>query len=382
MAPPLKSKFKKLIFLVACLLLLTTNCNGAPLRYVRVAIIQDSAYLHLKVNGAFEVIDSLNNKIVFGAQDINATVTAYPEGILLGSNKFKTTKLYIKPLQPEGILIDGRPFRGNVQFIKKPGGRLLVINFIELEDYVKGILFHEVSHYWPMEALKVQAIVSRTYAVYQLEVNSARDYDLTSDIYSQVYGGRTSERYRTNKAVEQTKDKIITYQDKPISAYFHATCAGHTEDASLLWNINSAVLKGVSCDFCRESPHYNWHEVISVSELREKLRISGYKISSIDNIAILGNDNSGRITDLKIVSADKETKIPAKDFRNSVGPNIIRSLKFSVSVVDDDVVFEGTGWGHGAGLCQWGAYFMAKDGASAEKIIKYYYPGVKISTIN
>jgi stage II sporulation protein D len=68
-------------------------------------------------------------------------------------------------------------------------GSLLAVNFIELEDYIKGILFHEASHYWPMEALKVQAIISRTYAIYQCEQNKAKDFDVTSDIYSQVYGG-------------------------------------------------------------------------------------------------------------------------------------------------------------------------------------------------
>jgi stage II sporulation protein D len=94
---------------------------------------------------------------------------------------------------------------------------------------------------------------------------------------------------------------------------------------------------------------------------------------------ILGTDNSGRITDLKIIGADKEVKIPAKDFRSIVGPNVIRSTNFGVSLVEDDIVFEGLGWGHGAGLCQWGAYFMAKQGRDYAAILRYYYPAAEIA---
>jgi len=95
----------------------------------------------------------------------------------------------------------------------------------------------------------------------------------------------------------------------------------------------------------------------------------------------MARDGSGRVTDLKIKTAKNESKIPAKDFRNIIGPNIIRSANFSVNLVHDDVVFEGLGWGHGVGLCQWGAYFMAKRGFSAMQILEYYYPEANLETI-
>ena len=96
---------------------------------------------------------------------------------------------------------------------------------------------------------------------------------------------------------------------------------------------------------------------------------------------MLGRDKSGRITDLKIVTGKKDMKISAKDFRNILGPNIIKSTNFQVKVIDQDVVFEGFGWGHGVGLCQWGAYFMAKQGYTYKQILEYYYPGAQISSI-
>jgi stage II sporulation protein D len=256
-----------------------------------------------------------------------------------------------------------------------------VINQINLEDYLKGILYQESSHYWPQEALKAQAAVCRSYAVYQIEENKLKDYDVTSDIYSQVYGGKTSERYRTNRAVDDTRSQVITYKDKIIPAYFHATCAGHTEDAGLLWNIEILPLKGVVCGFCKASPHFNWHNVLSLSEIEEKLTAAGYKIKGIEGITILGRNESGRILDLEIASAQKNIKISAKDFRNLIGPNLIRSTNFRVSIAQGDAVFEGLGWGHGVGLCQWGAYFMAKQGYTYKEILRYYYPQTDVKTL-
>jgi len=386
MVSPLKKRFHRfkiqitqIILLVIGYWLLVISCSAQSSNYVRVAVLQNVASLRLKINGFYEVIDSVTNKSLYRGNRLNTTVAAYKYGILLGQIKANTDKLLIKSEGPEAVIINGRKFRGNVQFIKNNSEKFSVINHIELEDYIKGILYHEASHFWPMEALKAQAIVCRTYAVYQMQENKLKDYDVTSDIYSQVYGGRTSERYRTNKAVEETKGYLLAYQGKVFPAYYHATCAGYTEDASLLWNTDIAPLKGVACDFCKDSPHFSWHYVLGLEELKDKLAGTGYKIKGeIKDIVIMGKDKSSRVTNLKIITPEKEVDISAKDFRNIIGPNIIKSTNFTLNVVNHDVVFEGFGWGHGVGLCQWGAYFMAKTGYNAEQILKYYYPGSEI----
>jgi stage II sporulation protein D len=110
-------------------------------------------------------------------------------------------------------------------------------------------------------------------------------------------------------------------------------------------------------------------------ELRQRLVNSGKSLGVIKDIRILGRDESGRITELQVVSSNGSPVMSAKDFRNIVGPNSVRSVNFTVSIVGTDAVFEGLGWGHGVGLCQWGAYFMSKQGYSADKILQYYYPG-------
>ncbi len=367
-----------IFFLFSVFCFLPYPACSQPSEIIRVAIIQDAESLSLKVKGFCEVVDSATNKVLYRGKDLKTTVTVYKSGVLLGKTGFRADKLFVRAKDPYAITVNGRKFRGGINLIKKDNTHLLVVNNIELEDYIKGILYHEASHYWPPEALKAQAIACRTYAVYQRKENALRDFDVTSDVYSQVYGGRVSERYRTNKAVDETKGLVLVYQGKVFPAYFHATCSGHTEDAGLLWNTDIAPLKGVACSFCRQSPHFSWHRVLTLEEIEKKLKGSNHKISGIEEILIMGKDRSGRITNLKITAKDKFVEIPAKDFRGLLGPDIIRSTNFQISIVDKEAVIEGIGWGHGVGLCQWGAYFMAKNGSTCEDILLYYYPGASI----
>ncbi len=348
--------------------------------YVRVAVLQDASSFRLKIKGSYEIIDSSSKKILARGKDLNTTVTVYNDGILLGDIKARTNRVFLNSYSAESITINDRVFRGDIQLIKN-NMKLTVVNYIELEDYIKGISVRETSHYWPVESLEAEVIVFRTFALFRMEENAGRDFDLSNDVYSQVYGGRAAERYRINKAVERTKGLVLTYKGKILPAFYHATCGGHTEDAAVYWKIDLAPLKGVPCNFCKDSPHYNWHNVLTIAEARQALAKNGFKIDDIKDIQILGRDKSGRVTDLKIVTEKKDVKISSKDFRSALGPNIIRSTNFEVKVIDGDIVFEGLGWGHGVGLCQWGAYFMAKEGYNYKQILEYYYPGAEISSI-
>lgn len=372
----------KALFLSFAFCLLFSVCRAQSPKFIRVLISPDVTSLRLKIIGAYEVIDLSQNKVFYRGENLKTTVTLYKNKLLLGNIETNAAKILIKTKESEALLVNGQRFRGDLAFIKKEKAVFSAVNYIEVEDYIKGILYNEASHYWPMEALKAQAIACRTYALYQRQNSVPLDYDVTTDIYSQVYGGRSAERQRRNKAVQETAGLVLTFQDKIFPAYFHATCAGHTEDASVLWDINLLPLKGVACKFCRQSPHFNWHCVLTLAEIREKLNAAGHHLSRINDILILNRDNSGRALDLKIIMEKKEKNISAKDFRNIIGPNIIRSTNFTVKVVEGDGVFEGLGWGHGVGLCQWGAYFMAKEGYSAEEILKYYYPLARLSSLD
>ncbi len=369
-----------LVVVVGCQLSVV-SCFAQTKTQVRVAIIEDAQSVSLKVNGFYEIIDTAKHKVLSRGKALSTTIVVCKDGIIMGGRSLNCGNIIIKTADPEALIINGRKLRGDIQFIRKDNLRIMVVNRIGLEDYVKGVSVREISHYWPEEALEAGVIVFRTFALYKIEEGRGREYDLTSDVYSQVYGGRAAERYRINKAVDDTKGIVLTYRGKIFPAFYHATCAGHTEDASILWNIDIPPLKGVPCNFCRDSPHFSWHNVLTLDEIGEKLKNSDYKAKDIKDIKIAGRDNSGRITNLRVVAGDKEIDVLAKDFRNIMGPDIIKSTNFEVSLADHDVVFEGLGWGHGVGLCEWGAYFMAKEGYKYTQILKYYYPGAAVETL-
>ncbi|MCM8800497.1 MAG: SpoIID/LytB domain-containing protein [Candidatus Omnitrophica bacterium] len=348
---------------------------------IRVAIIQDITSVTIKVKGFYEIKDPKTDRLLIRDRDLKTTALTDKKRILLGNINFNLERLLIKPDDKEAIFINGRNFRGSIELIINHYGRLLVVNHIELEDYIKGILYHEVSHYWPQEALKAQAIACRSFALYKREENKLQDFDVTCDVYSQIYGGRTSERLRTNRAVEETKGMVLTYNGRLLPAYYHATCGGKTEDASLVWNIDIFPLKGINCNFCKESPHFKWHAVLSLNEIRKKLNQAGYNIKEIVDISVLQRSSSGRINNLAILTKEEKKEILAKDLRIILGPDIIKSTNFNFKIINRDVVFEGRGWGHGVGMCQWGAYFMAKQGYSFLEILRYYYPGTDVQTI-
>jgi stage II sporulation protein D len=375
----LKTNLIILVLLSTLHCLLSAGTCAQPPKFIRVSIFADTASLNIKASGFYEIKDKRDGKVLAQGRNLKATAVAYQDGILFAKKIFNYQRIFIKTASPDLITINNKVFRADVELIKNAKGKLSAINFIELEDYVRGISIREISHYWPPEAIKACVVAFRTFALYKMEENVRRDYDLTSDIYSQVYSGKAAERERINKIVDQTLGVVLTYRGKILPSFYHAACGGHTEDALRLWKVNLACLKGVVCNFCKDSPHYRWHAVLSLNEIRQHLSGSGYNIGKIKDIAILGRDDSGRITALKISDSKKEIEVPAKGFRDILGPNIIRSTNFKLDIIDDDAVLEGMGWGHGVGLCQWGAYFMAKEGYTAEEILRYYYPGSEIA---
>lgn len=358
------------------------NIYAKDAPYIRVAVLQNAAEAYLTISGSFDVYDSKTQMLIYRVKGLNnVRLYAASDGLLLGNINLGSPRIKIVPKKDASIYINKRRFRGELEVIKNENSTFLVVNHLDLEDYIRGVLYHEISHFWPMEAIKAQAVAARTFAYYQATVNKDKDFDLTSDIYSQVYGGRTSEKFRTNIAVDRTRGQVLVFDDKVFPAYYHATCAGHTEDASRLWNIKLKPLEGVVCKFCQGSPHLKWNTRITLKAIEDKLNTNNFKIRGVTDIDIIKRNDSGRIDLLKIQAADGALSISGKDFRQALGPNIIRSLNFVITVIGQQAEFLGLGWGHGVGLCQWGAYFMAKSRYKYDAILKFYYPQSRIKRI-
>ncbi len=297
-----------------------------------------------------------------------------------GEVKITTGGVRVLPLAGGNIILNGKPYNGKIDIVTMPKG-LDVINTVELEDYLRGVLPREVSRYWPFEAIKAQAIVSRSFAVYEAMHRKARSYDLTADTFSQVYGGVADERRRTTEAVGATRGKVLVYDGEVLPAYFNSTCGGHTADAARVWGEGPAPLSGVKCRWCRMSPYFRWKTRIPEQTIVQKFNRRGYTFKRIDAIREGPKDDSGRLEYLKIKTPGEWIEIATGDFRSILGRRVLKSANFSVKKRVHSYVFSGVGWGHGVGMCQWGALGLALKRWSTERILEYYYPGAKIEKL-
>ena len=266
---------------------------------------------------------------------------------------------------------------GIVQLVRRGKSRLLV-NRVDLEEYVKGVVPAEVNSTWHPEMLKVQAVATRTYALYQRMLNSTRDYDVVAGIQDQVYRGRQGIDARVTAAVESTRGLVVTYQGAPIYAAFSSTAAGMTEDAMTVWSKDLPYLKGVECPFDIESPYYQWRASVKIEALEKNLRQQGFSVGSISHVAPQSYSRAGRVATLRVIHSNGELVIRGEDLRRAVGYTIVPSTQFTVQSIGQELVLFGYGAGHAVGLCQWGAKELAELGYSFSSILSYYYPGTEL----
>lgn len=254
-----------------------------------------------------------------------------------------------------------------------------MINELPLEDYVMGVLAGEIPRDWPLEALKAQAIAARTFAVLKRTEARAKGqiYDLENTAQFQMYQGSGLVNEKIQQAVRETQGQIATYDSKPISAFFHSNCGGETCGSIDVWGQDKPYLKPIPCPFGNNGTHFRWHAEVGTRDLVRQLREVGIKIADIIRLQALERDVSERIVKLSIMDSDGSIKtMKGSAFRMAVGPDVIRSTRFTAEVGQNKVIFNGKGWGHGVGLCQEGACGMALKGYNAFEILRYYYHGI------
>jgi stage II sporulation protein D len=374
----------------SCALLLLTgiffNCDCTKARALdadgnlRIAIARSVKQAGISVRSPYKIL-TLYTEEELSRGDWLDTCAIYSKmtGVKLGDYDPMVYGVKIRAEHASSICVNDRYYRGEVDIIRCKDMTLLVINHVDIEDYLCSVLVGEISHRWPVEALKAQAIAARTYAVYQSRLNKDADYDLTGSVYSQVYQGSSVERNQASEAVKATEGMVLTYNGKIFPAYYHGACGGTTEDANELWGVKLVPLAGVRCNFCKDSPSFKWRNRIPLSVIASRLAANRMSVGRIRNIVPAGFNSSGRIHDLKIKGTKDTVVLDANRFRLFVGADLVRSTNFKVSLSGRNAVFNGYGWGHGVGLCQWGAHFMAKKGYTAEEILKFYYPGSEIA---
>ncbi|MEM7556533.1 MAG: SpoIID/LytB domain-containing protein [Cyanobacteria bacterium P01_A01_bin.84] len=339
---------------------------------MRVAIQQDVERVQVGSSTKAIVKDS-SGRVLGELPGMNAYYAQPSPGGGIALDKWQSGLFWIEPKGKGFVYIGDKWYRGRTLVIPTQKG-ITAVNWVDLEEYLYSVVGSEMDPRWPEEALKAQAIAARTFALQRREKNKSHPlFDLENTQLSQVYKGVIKETPTTYKAVDITKGKVLTYNNRPIESIFHACSGGHTENNEDFWT-------GKPIPYLRAVPGFDdnpqglyakrciWQKTLSSEQISAKFP----SLKTIDKIEALDRTPNGSITKLLITDTEgKQVTIEGgSKVRNKF---ILNSNKFNIQKQDDNFIFSGRGWGHGIGMSQVGAYYLASQNIDYLRILGHYY---------
>ncbi len=303
------------------------------------------------------------------------------------------------------VRVNGRLYRGTLALLRDRTG-LTVVNQVGLDAYLLGVISGEMGRRDPgeQEALRAQAVVSRTYALRNLGRWRADGFDLQPTVADQVYGGMGAETPEAREAVEATQGQVLTWGGQPIDAFFFSTCGGRTADGTEVFRgadrpyLRSVPdLDGNGAAYCSISPRFRWREEWTGDALLAVLRrslpavlaVPAARVDVVREVRVVARTRSGRVGQLAIALGSGDVQVDGPLVRQVLRPgtgDILRSNAFDLNASRSGrritrLVAEGTGNGHGVGFCQWGAVGRARAGQDYRRILAAYYPGTDLQRL-
>jgi len=374
---------------------------------VRVALIQNVSSVNLYSVGTVDIKTSDKSRLEPFRGRLAVKTEKESESVLLtaswGSKAVSLPcTLYSSKNDYNFIEAGQGSYRGSVILISEKKGLISVINYLDVEDYLRGVVPLEIGkrNESEIEALKAQAVAARTYTYRRIQERTEKPFDLICTVADQVYGGATVENRVSDLAVKLTKDLVLVHQNGLITAYYHSTCGGSTADIENVWDKQPCqYLRSIKDTdslgriYCRISPAFKWEEKWSKAQLSSI-------ISKWSRVIDKGKEFKGDVRDIRIdkvfpcgrvehctiygshSSIESGRDIVRFIIRRASPVNaVLRSASFKVVSFDKNGIrISGTGYGHGVGMCQMGAVGRAIAGFNFEQILKAYYTGVAICT--
>ncbi|MBQ4161074.1 MAG: SpoIID/LytB domain-containing protein [Clostridia bacterium] len=365
---------------------------------------------------AFDVV-YLDMKTVMVNAGYNYIVFRHDSNIFaFGSDNFGTTK------------VNGRSYRGYILADRVNSSAIAIVNLVHFDDYTASVVGSEMYSTWPIEALKAQAVIARTYAT---TVKSYKNYgiDVTDDTRTQAYNGISNEKASTRQAAQETTGILVMYKGKPAQTYFTASSGGKTADVYSAWGGGAGLdyLKSVPDTYenTEKIPNGVWSVSYTAAEIEQKLAAKGVNIGNITNIYVSDRGADERVRQLTFVGTAGTHSVKFESCRTLLSLKsqyyYIQSPSSNMFIISgtgvqnvsgtayvlgasgtkavgqtayvlgadgtqqvalgggSDYVFDGRGHGHGIGLSQYGAKGMAEAGFNFREIIAHYYPGTTLS---
>jgi stage II sporulation protein D (peptidoglycan lytic transglycosylase) len=357
---------------VALMILLSASYCRAEVG-IRVMVMDDLEKLTVVFPGSYDVKDLTGLGVVTRCGEGGSRIelgpdTRIPRGVRIRADGSM-------------VSINQYALTGTIDVKRNSRGLFTIINELGLEDYTRAVVGEEMNPGWPIEALKAQAVATRTYALYRKLKGGQDGYDLCSTVNSQVFTGDAWLKDGPARAVDETKGQVLTYQGAVAETLYSSSCGGKTEDASLVWSNGCGYLPGVACGCNSQSPYASWSRTVTAGELESALKDAGYKAAGVRSVTVDRRNPSGRAASVSVLHSAGTLVLTGNELRRVIGYTKLPSTMFKVQKGPGGFVFTGSGSGHGVGLCQWGAKVMAEDGWTYDKILKHYYPKLTLSRL-
>ncbi len=408
---------------------------------IRVGLVANQFSAELSSGGQINVVSDSGKKVTLKAGNHFVSVKKglmQIDNIIIGGSHASFFAVDAKaPLN-----VNRKHYRGAITAALNSDRKTLnVINALPLEEYLYGVVAKEIIPLWPDEAIKAQAVASRSFALFKIKNSNYMGYDVRANEMGQVYGGILAEHANTNRIIDETRGVVALYGGQPIEAFFHSCSGGYTESSENVWGTAVPYLKAVK-DYDEDAPNFSWEKIYTRDQLQKQLEQAGYKLGTLESIRISyrkpapmqASDRgiSGRVKEITFNGTKSVTiegtklrsilqlnstlfdiyvglnrpdyievpilnqfgmeigkkKIPIK-LKNKEKDNYTGNMgqvRLLTSVVGEKIFIAGNGWGHGLGMSQWGARGMALTAPKKEKdyykkILQHYYTGTEIKKI-
>jgi stage II sporulation protein D len=273
-----------------------------------------------------------------------------------------------------GVAWDGRTYRGSLRLLAD-GDRVRVVNVVDLEAYLRGVVPSEMVPTWPGEALRAQAVAARTYTLVHLDPEAA--YDVCATDECQVYRGRDAEHPATDAAVADTAGLVLTYAGVFANTYYHSDSGGVIASSAEVWGRDLPYLQAFQ-DVAADGPHRTWTARLAPDQVARTLRAVGRDVGTVQRMSVLATSASGRALRAEFVGSSGRTVLEGLTLRTALRGWGLKSTRFTMT---GDLTVRGEGWGHGVGMSQYGARELAWQGYAFAQILGFYYPDTALQRV-
>jgi stage II sporulation protein D len=352
------------------LLLLSLNFSSAQqIVYVRVLLGEVPGHLSINMSGGHTIyVDGVqrsatNLGMTWPVQAINSQL--YVDGQVVGRS------LTLEPKDGNLMTWDNTNYRGALRLTAK-GNNFEIINIVDLESYLRGVVAAEMPGSWPLEALKAQAVAARTYVLYSMQPTETYDICATTDC--QKYSGIAKEHPNSDQAVYETAGQVLTYGGAFAKTYFHSDSGGVIASSKEVWGGTADYLPAHN-DVAYDTPHRNWEKTLEPSTVENMLAAYGKNVGAVSAMRIISYTASGRVWELEVTGSSGSVTLSGTSLTKMLRDMGLKSTRFSMT---GSLSMIGSGFGHGVGMSQYGAKSLASEGYAYSQILLFYYPGTNL----